>query len=1036
MAPQEVDSSLSSSSLPDRTSTQPIPPSPTTRFSAFLSRFTRTTDDALPLLELVKEMRSAMKSMQVNHESMRVQLEAVSGKVKVLEEKHDELLRENKELRKKMETVPSPSLINPTPSLIPSSPIPVIVPSTARTILAPPRMNSSSESDVRAIVETVERERAVVIYGLPEYTSWSPSQRAENDKGLVLDVLNHLGVQAVPTAVFRMPASGPPDPKGRLTKVIMPSTKLQGLMISRRHLLASFRLGRVWMRPSLTKEERVCSVDRPFTYDSPGMSRPSAAKRTSTVRGRSGVMSGSSGARPPASRVTNYRFLPVVVLWSASLIPAQLSFLNTRGVSKCAEPPKLTVIYANIRSILNEVNHSCLKSQLEANEYFVYCFTESWLRKTDPDGAIIGSFSSNYCVMRCDRGKKRGGESKLDSHEILVVDLRVGTESARIILLYRVPALSQACSEHIWEKLDDYTKCAHPTVIVGDFNLPEIKWPKTTQHYSGANADFIKCCDEIGLVQLIQRPTRKDVFLDLLLSNSNSVVQNVEQLPNYGNSDHSAFSFQLLLAPEEQRAKYVKNFQKADYGKINTLLANIDWNAFFEIKMTVNEMYERFITLLDEIIEKYIPLMRIDSTGKPMPDHIHRLSKRRHLAWSQFLMDDKKSSKIKFEKLHAEYNREVTKFQQNLERKIIEANDRKKFYGYIKSKLSNARSSAVDCLIGDMQHQVESEKGKAELLAETFSKVFTKDNGETPPFSHARENVSNEYKDMFSCFEICELIEKWKSSSCRTPDNISLIFIKETAVPLSAALEIMFRKSYELSEVPDRWRYSTITPLKKKAPYSNPLNYRPVSITSFFCRVFEKCIAKQMISDCEKYVTQEAATRANIIFRGLTTNNAKVMVNAYTTYVRPMVEFCPSVAFPVHEKEAGKLEKLQNKVTRLISYKCFGYNFENRPRPEERNEMLNLKSLTYRRKINDFKHAYELLFGNSRLSRNQAHFLTLSKSNLRGAGYKVCKDSFKTKVREKSFANRISNVLYDVLRKGKIPTKYSEFMSVMSKEVR
>ncbi|KAF8364017.1 hypothetical protein PRIPAC_90940 [Pristionchus pacificus] len=107
-------------------------------------------------------------------------------------------------------------------------------------------------------------------------------------------------------------------------------------------------------------------------------------------------------------------------------------------------------------------------------------------------------------------------------------------------------------------------------------------------------------------------------------------------------------------------------------------------------------------------------------------------------------------------------------------------------------------------------------------------------------------------------------------------------------------------------------------------------------------------------------------------------NNAKVMVNAYTTYVRPMVEFCPSVAFPVHEKEAGKLEKLQNKVTRLISYKCFGYNFENRPRPEERNEMLKLESFT-RRKINDFKHAYEL------------------KSKLRGAGYKVCKEPFKTK---------------------------------------
>ncbi|GMS81823.1 hypothetical protein PENTCL1PPCAC_3998, partial [Pristionchus entomophagus] len=244
-----------------------------------------------------------------------------------------------------------------------------------------------------------------------------------------------------------------------------------------------------------------------------------------------------------------------------------------------------------------------------------------------------------------------------------------------------------------------------------------------------------------------------------------------------------------------------------------------------------------------------------------------------------------------------------------------------------------------------------------------------------------------------------------------------MIFIKSTAVPLSAALEIIFRKSYELSQVPDRWRSSTITPLKKKAPFSNPSNYRPVSITSFFCRVFEKCLAKQMIADCESYVIQKAALRSNLIFRGLSTNNAAVMVNAYTTYVRPMVEFSPSVAFPVFDREAVKLEKLQNKVTRLISYKCMGYNFENRPLPVERNEMLKLNTLMYRRKVNDFKLAYEML-----------------KSNLRGAGFKVCREKFRTKIREYSFANRVGKVLYDVLRKGKIPTNYAEFMNVMCKE--
>ncbi|GMS88844.1 hypothetical protein PENTCL1PPCAC_11019, partial [Pristionchus entomophagus] len=893
---------------------------------------------------------------------------------------------------------------------------------------------------VREIVEDVERERAVVIYGLPEFASMPTPNRALNDRAQVMDVLNHLGIQAVPTAVFRMPVNGAPDPRGRLLKVILPCSKLQSQVISRRHLLAHFKLGRVWLRPSLTREERANSGDKPFTYNNPGNHRSSAGIGTRGVRNSGGLTFYNSSVRSrafPGSNSGGYG-----VLWAPSPIHSSellLSFLRGRGVRKCAEPPKVTVIYANIRSILNEVNHSCLKSQLETNEYLVYCFTESWLRKSDPDGVVLGSLASNYNIIRCDRVKKRGGGSKLESHELLIVDLTVGTQSTRVILLYRVPALSQTNSAHIWEKLDDFTKCTHPTVMVGDFNLPDIKWPLDSQNYNGVNIDFINCCTEVRLEQRITFPTRGNAFLDLLLTDSDRIVGNLEQLPNYGNSDHSAFKFQLLMRTEPQKARYVKNFRKADYAAINSLLSSIDWLLFFNVNETVNEMYEKFILLLEDIIEKSVPLMRIDSTGKPLPGHIHRLSKKRHEAWITFLNDGKPSSKRRFDKLHAEYNQEVTKYHQNYERKIIENKNQKKFYGYIKSKLSNACTSAVDCLIDNSNHQIESDGDKAELLAETFSRVFTKDNGDTPSFSHEREKVSNVYVDPFCRFEICELIEKWKASSCRTPDNIPMIFIKYTAVPLSAALEIIFRKSYELSQLPDRWRLSTITPLKKKAPFSNPSNYRPVSITSFFCRVFEKCLAKQMIADSERYehfdiVIQKAAIRSNLIFRGLSTNNAAVMVNAYTTYVRPMVEFSPSVAFPVFDREAGKLEKLQNKVTRLISYKCLGYNFENRPLPVERNEMLKLTTLMYRRKINDFKLVYEMLFGNSRLSRTRNDFLVLSKSNLRGAGFKLCREKFRTKIREHSFANRVGKLLYVVLRKGKIPTNYAEFMNVMCKE--
>ncbi|GMS92486.1 hypothetical protein PENTCL1PPCAC_14661, partial [Pristionchus entomophagus] len=251
------------------------------------------------------------------------------------------------------------------------------------------------------------------------------------------------------------------------------------------------------------------------------------------------------------------------------------------------------------------------------------------MRKSDPDGVVLGTLASNYNIIRCDRVKKRGGESKTESHELLVVDLRVGTQSTRVILVYRVPALSQTNSAFIWEKLDDFTKCTHPTVMVGDFNLPDIKWPLDSQNYNGVNIDFINCCTEI--------------------------VGNLEQLPNYGNSDHSAFKFQLLMRTEPQKARYVKNFRKADYAAINSLLSNIDSLLFFNVNETVNEMYEKLIHLLEQIIGKSVPLMRIDSTRKPLPGHIHRLSKKRHDAWIKFLNDGKPSSKKRFKKLHVEY---------------------------------------------------------------------------------------------------------------------------------------------------------------------------------------------------------------------------------------------------------------------------------------------------------------------------------------------------------------------------------------------
>ena len=71
------------------------------------------------------------------------------------------------------------------------------------------------------------------------------------------------------------------------------------------------------------------------------------------------------------------------------------------------------------------------------------------------------------------------------------------------------------------------------------------------------------------------------------------------------------------------------------------------------------------------------------------------------------------------------------------------------------------------------------------------------------------------------------------------------------AVPISVPLEYIFNQSFNTAQIPSKWKHSIVTPVKKKPPFHDPLNYRPVSITSFFCRVFEKMLTKYLMQFCE-----------------------------------------------------------------------------------------------------------------------------------------------------------------------------------------
>ena len=122
------------------------------------------------------------------------------------------------------------------------------------TNIAPPPIECARDAAAEAL-EDEARRRSLVIDGLPESTAATPSVRVAEDSGAVTALLDELGVEAQPLAVYRMGKASPTRP--RLVKVLLPFSSAQrSALAASKKLKHSAKFGRVFVRPSLSADER------------------------------------------------------------------------------------------------------------------------------------------------------------------------------------------------------------------------------------------------------------------------------------------------------------------------------------------------------------------------------------------------------------------------------------------------------------------------------------------------------------------------------------------------------------------------------------------------------------------------------------------------------------------------------------------------------------------------------------------------------------------------------------------------------------
>lgn len=149
-------------------------------------------------------------------------------------------------------------------------------------------------------------------------------------------------------------------------------------------------------------------------------------------------------------------------------------------------------------------------------------------------------------------------------------------------------------------------------------------------------------------------------------------------------------------------------------------------------------------------------------------------------------------------------------------------------------------------------------------------------------------------------------------------------------------------------------------------------------------------------------IVHSAHTRANLILRSFVSRDREVLVKAFVTYVRPILEYCAPVWSPYRVGLIKKVEDVQRRFTkRLAGLQCTPYI--------ERINLLHLDSLQIRRIKLDLIMCYNIIHGN--ICIDCSRFFTVIKSSCtRGHNYKIYKRQCHLDVCKYSFSFRVVDI--------------------------
>lgn len=508
--------------------------------------------------------------------------------------------------------------------------------------------------------------------------------------------------------------------------------------------------------------------------------------------------------------------------------------------------------------------------------------TETWMDETINDNNWVIN-KELYKIFRCDRDKhatnkaKGGGvlllmPSALDPKlrndlnlfsvfESIWVEFRVGAKKRLVNISYNPNKnMTNKFIDELTKNIDNAIVENKSITLMGDYNI---------NYLNGEERDKLdNCLMPYGLDVLNKKvATRISVSTKTLLDYIISDSSNTEE---YLVSDTEFKTDHLLSVCIEStklvKSKAIMNFIRdtKEYNKElfkNDMYA-ADWSSLY-LNDNIDNMFMAFEDTFNKVLNKHAPLKQkfirnsynINKDKSWITEECKAMSTDKKNLLDEYHILKTDDSYAKYKQCRNKLNSMLNQTHKTFNAKLFEAiSDEPKRWKFINNiRQSNNSNTAIKVLRNCFGDKVSDPKKLANYLNYMFTKLgdFT---GKLRPAPARRNFPDHTFSFRYiSEGEVLKVIRKIKSNKPTGPSKIPSWALKDADRSVSRHLTILINECITQHSFPDCLKQANIIPVFKKGENTDPINYRPIALTSIVSKIIERLLVMQINEYLDKH---------------------------------------------------------------------------------------------------------------------------------------------------------------------------------------